>query len=162
MRIPQTFILEKSLEEKVKELSLPRIQDNKKEETSEGSNSCVEYYVKHIKLDWKEVLSDHGYVFIEEDLTDEGLWHENLRSLGKVAFWRRDISCGVIVRRVQFYDHYGALTYGTGVYMTEKAYEHFKKQGYKDNVKEEKLMVNGKEFNLIKVFDIMKFYDFLK
>jgi hypothetical protein len=148
-------------------------------------NGLVRYYVELEKASWSSLLAKHGYTDVEEDLTSDGQWHDEIRDLGRVAFWKQKGLDGIIVRHVKFYDWGGCTAHGTGVNAVGEAKNYFERLGYSCQIEErkspirkklenmgilkkkpnqyieEKVKVNGREFDSINLRDSVKFYDFL-
>lgn len=147
-------------------------------------HGLVKHYVEVEKRCWSAPLVKQDYSEIEEDLTDDGQWHgkypDEFRPLGKVAFWKQKGIDGIVVRHVKFYSDSGCTGHGTGVNAIGNAYNYFNEL-YKSNQKEhslikkllghkkeeliaekEKIKINDKEFDSMRIYDIMEFYDLIK
>ena len=126
-------------------------------------HDLVVKYVEIEKIKWTSPLAKHGYVEIEEDLTDDGRWHGPLRPFGKVAFWRvgKKGLDGVVVRHVKFLGDDGKTAHGTGVYPIGEAWNYVKDLGFRKIEMKEKVKISNKEYASVRL-NSMDFYDFLK
>ncbi len=123
----------------------------------------VKLYVEIIKEDYSDLLGKIGYNNIEEDLTDDGEWHGDIKPLGKVAFWRGESKDdGIVIRHVKFYGPDGQTAHGRGFYAIGNAPQQLKKLGYKCRGYETKIKINNREYKAIKLFGDMNLYDFLE
>jgi len=108
-----------------KETSTEPIKENKQ------INRWVKQYVELMKLEWGDLLAKHGYNEIEEDLSDDGEWHGDVKLLGKVGFWKQKGLDGVITQHGKGYDSYSGYTHhGTAVYMVGDSRKYFADQGF--------------------------------
>lgn len=142
-------------------------------------DSIVQCYAEIAKDSWFSILSKHGYVKVESDFTDDGKWHGEVRPLGRVAFWKQEGLDGVVVGHKKiFYE--GHQCHEEGINLVGDSYNYFSKlhkEKEKANAgvekifglyekrlpgKKEKIKVNGKEYNSVKLDYIIEFNQLLQ
>lgn len=122
----------------------------------------VNRYASLIKAEWADILAEHGYTEVDEELGEDGEWHGDVRPLGRVAFWKERYLDGIVVRHIKFEEPSGGATiHGTGVYAIGKAEEYFRKLGFGSGLLK-RIEIKGKEIGIVEFCDSMRFLDFLK
>ena len=77
----------------------------------------VQAYTSNNRERFSKLLPRLGYDGIEEDLTSDGEWHNDVRDLGTVAFWKDKGKQGVAIKHVKFVGPDGSTAHGNGVYI---------------------------------------------
>jgi|SRR3989344_3098996 len=127
------------------------------------SKDIVRHYVELEKARWENMLALHGYTDIEIDDTSDGGWKDDVRDLGKVAFWKVRDKDGVIIHHAKFYDPAGNSNYhGTGVFAVGESDAYFRRLGVTEDEKVIKnISVNGRSFEVVE-YNSGIFEDLLK